>query len=216
MNIIDYFFNASLIVKCVMLMLVGGSVFSWMLIFQRGFYLQWLLQHTQQFERLFWTSKNLTHLYQECMGHADKEGVEKLFIAGFKEFLQVRDLAPEKIISSVERSMRIALNNLTEEIEESLGFLATIASVSPYVGLFGTVWGIMTAFQSLSHVQQATISMVAPGISEALIATAMGLFTAIPAVIAYNRYRDLADRLSSRCESFCEMFSNYLYRQSAS
>ena len=214
-SILGYFFNASLIVKFVILILLLASIASWAIIFQRWFFLRWVKKHLKAFENQFWTSKDLSMLYDEIAKKESPEGIEKIFLAGLKEFVRLQKrqgIHADEMLAGAQRAMRAAYTNAAEELENHLPFLATVGSTSPYVGLFGTVWGIMTAFHSLGQVQQATIAMVAPGISEALIATAMGLFAAIPAVIAYNRYANHVERILNHYESFQEEFSNYLYR----
>lgn len=214
-SVIQYFLAADPVVKFVMFILLFASFISWVFIFQRWFFLRWTRQQGDLFEAEFWETQDLSELYQNISAQENLSGLETIFCAGFKEFSRLhkqQDAAPEYIIKGVQRAMRIAHAREIDELETHLPFLATVGSTSPYVGLFGTVWGIMMAFQALGHVQQATISMVAPGISEALIATAMGLFAAIPAVIAYNRYNNTVERMLNRYEVFAEEFSNYLTR----
>jgi len=214
-SVIQYFLAADPVVKFVMLILLSASFISWVFIFQRWFFLRWTRKQGDLFEEEFWETEDLAGLYQNISTQENLSGMETIFCAGFKEFSRLhkqQNITPESIIKGVQRAMRIAHAREVDDLETHLPFLATVGSVSPYVGLFGTVWGIMMAFQALGHVQQATISMVAPGISEALIATAMGLFAAIPAVIAYNRYNNTVDRMLSRYEIFSEEFSNYLTR----
>jgi biopolymer transport protein TolQ len=173
-----------------------------------------------KFEGQFWSLEDLTPLYNRISNnHYAATGMEKIFEAGFKEFARLRKqeaIVPVAILEGAQRSMRIALNKEVDFLETNLSFLATVGSTSPYVGLFGTVWGIMNSFRALGNVQQATISMVAPGIAEALIATAMGLFAAIPAVIAYNRYSNDVERLINRYDIFQEEFSSILHRHAHS
>jgi biopolymer transport protein TolQ len=214
-SVIQYFLAADPVVKFVMLVLLLASFFSWIFIFQRWFFLRWTRKQADLFEAEFWETENLSEFYQNVAAQENLSGIEIIFCAGFKEFSRLRkqqNIAPRAVIKGVQRAMRIAHAREVDDLETHLPFLATVGSTSPYVGLFGTVWGIMMAFQALGHVQQATISMVAPGISEALIATAMGLFAAIPAVIAYNRYNNTVDRMLNRYEVFAEEFSNYLLR----
>lgn len=213
---LQYFISANPIVKVVMLLLLSASLVSWVFIFQRYFYFKWVRQSLKQFEMQFWQAEDLMTLYQTLSAQETVEGIEKIFVAGFREFTRLKQrkiLDPLSITEGVQRAMKVARMQVTDELEEHLTFLATVGSTSPYVGLFGTVWGIMTAFHALGDVQQATISMVAPGISEALVATAMGLFAAIPAVVAYNRYSYEVERVLSRFEAFEEEFINYLSRQ---
>ncbi len=211
--------HASVVVKCVMLILLMASVTSWTLIFQRGLKLRATQALLNRFEGEFWAGGNMTQIYKDLRNHpAKSEGLAAIFQSGFKEFLRLRSvpgLKMQAITDGVERAMRVARNRSLDALEEHLPVLATIGSVSPYVGLFGTVWGIMVSFQALSGAGQATIAMVAPGISEALIATAMGLFAAIPAVVAYNRYNTAIERLNSRYESFQEEFVNILQHHAA-
>jgi biopolymer transport protein TolQ len=215
-SIIGYFYHASPVVKIVMLLLLAASFTSWIIIFQRGFSLRRSRKHLNDFENQFWSTSDLTQMYQTIDEKELPEGLEKIFLAGFKEFARLQKRAhvgPKAVMAGAQRFMRVEELRMIDELETHLPILATIGATSPYVGLFGTVWGIMTAFQALGHVSQATIAMVAPGISEALIATAMGLFAAIPAVIAYNRYSNLVERLLNRNEAFQEEFAGYLYRQ---
>lgn len=210
----SHLMHASLVVKCVMLMLLAASVASWTLIFQRGMKLKSAKASLNQFENEFWSGGNMTNIYNDIRNHPEKaEGLANIFQAGFKEFLRLRGIpgmSMQAITDGVERAMRVARNRSIDALEEHLPLLATVGSVSPYVGLFGTVWGIMVSFQALSGAGQATIAMVAPGISEALIATAMGLFAAIPAVVSYNRFNSHIERLHGRFEQFQEEFVNIL------
>ena len=209
--------NADLVVKTVMLILVAASIASWTIIFQRIFFFRKLQQITRDFEDVFWGTNDLTKMYTEFNQHQEElQGIELIFHAGFREFTRLRKqpgIAPEVVLEGAQRAMRIAYAHELDQLEQHLSFLATVGSISPYVGLFGTVWGIMTSFHDISKSQSATIAMVAPGISEALIATAMGLFAAIPAVVAYNRFANHAERLSNQYLTFTEEFSNVLYRQ---
>lgn len=214
-SLFNYFFNAGLVVKCVMLILVMASVLSWAYILQRIFYLRDISRASGQFERAFWSGEDLSRLYNETM-RDQADGTESIFHAGFKEFLRFRKqpgAAINQVMENTRRAMRVAQMRLQMKMENNLPFLAIVGSTSPYVGLFGTVWGIMQAVGALGNAQQATLSMVAPGIAEALIATAMGLFAAIPAVIAYNRFITDINRLSSRFDAFQEEFTNVLIRQ---
>ncbi len=211
--------NASLLVQLVMLALLIASVVSWSMIFSKRVLLNKAKKEADRFEELFWSSEDLTPLYNRINKKRDgATGMEKLFEAGFKEFARVRNQQnkdPEAMLESVNRSMRIAMNKEVDYLETNLSFLATVGSTSPYVGLFGTVWGIMNSFRALGNVKQATIAMVAPGIAEALIATAMGLFAAIPAVIAYNRYSNEVERLINRYDIFLEEFLSILHRHAS-
>ncbi len=210
--------NASLLVQIVMLLLFLASVVSWAMIVQRGVYQRRAQKALVTFENQFWSGVDLTQLYRQGGGQSGQkvEGVESIFRAGFKEFTRLRQQSagdPDAIMEGTQRAMRVALAREEEKLEENLPFLASVASVSPYVGLFGTVWGIMNSFRGLASVHQATLATVAPGISEALVATAMGLFAAIPAVLAYNRFSARAEALSSNYETFAEEFSSILHRQ---
>ena len=209
--------HASFVVQLMMLILFVVSVISWTMIFRKWFIIKNAYREVENFEDRFWKGANVNHLYAD-LSHNEEElaGDESLFVAGFREYMRLekqKGILPTDIVEGVQRAMRVALSREIDYLETNLSFLATVGSTSPYVGLFGTVWGIMTAFQSFGNMQQATLAHVGPGISEALIATAMGLFAAIPAVIAYNRYADDADRLASRYEIFLEEFSSVLQRQ---
>ncbi|GAB2879945.1 protein TolQ [Microbulbifer echini] len=211
--------NASLLVQLVMLLLLLASVVSWVMIIQRGLYLSQAKRSLNNFERRFWSGADLNKLFREGNERAEKgktDGVESLFRAGFTEFTRLRQQGssgPEAVMEGTERAMRVAMSREQEKVEMNLPFLATVGSVSPYIGLFGTVWGIMNSFRGLATMHQATIATVAPGISEALVATAMGLFAAIPAVMAYNRYSAKAESLLSSYETFAEEFSSILHRK---
>ncbi|MDP1898803.1 MAG: protein TolQ [Sulfurimicrobium sp.] len=207
--------NASVVVQLVMLGLLLASMMSWWYIFQKMFAINEAKQTTDKFEREFWSGMDLQSLFQK-VGSRDSGGMESIFEGGFQEFSKMRRQSGAditQVMESTRRAMRAAYHRELDLLEAHLPFLATVGSVSPYVGLFGTVWGIMNAFRSLSSVGQATLAHVAPGIAEALIATAMGLFAAIPAVIAYNRYSSEIDRLATRFDSFMEEISNILQRQ---
>ena len=209
--------DASWMVKMVMLILLAASVSSWMIIFRKRLLLATAEKDADEFEEKFWSGTDLTQLYETVSReNAGNSGMERLFEAGFREFSRMRQqerVTPGVLVEAAQRGMRIALARETDRLEFRLSFLATVGSTSPYIGLFGTVWGIMTSFHQLANVSQATIAMVAPGISEALIATAMGLFAAIPAVIAYNRYSNQVERLEMRFDNFIEEFSSILQRQ---
>ena len=212
--------NASIPVQAVMLMLVIASVMSWTMIFKKRVWLNRAKRAADAFEEQFWSLEELTPLYQQVNERrAEATGMELLFEAGFREFVRLqnnRGAIPDVVMEGAQRAMRVALNKEVEELEVHLSFLASVGSTSPYVGLFGTVWGIMNSFRALGNVQQASISMVAPGIAEALIATAMGLFAAIPAVIAYNRFSNDVERLVNRYDTFIEEFSAILHHQAHS
>ena len=212
--------GATLPVKLVMLTLFGASLVSWVMIVQRGLYLRSAGAELKRFEGTFWSGIDLNQLFgdgnQRLQRSRGIPGVEAVFRAGFREFNRLGQQGstdPDAIIAGVERAMRVALSREEEKLNTHLAFLASVASVSPYIGLLGTVWGIMEAFRGLAGVQQATLAVVAPGIAEALIATAMGLFAAIPAVIAYNRFAALVERIHSGYQTFAEEFSGILHRR---
>lgn len=208
--------NAGVLVQLVMLLLAAASVVSWALIFQRVQVFHKAKRAQLAFEERFWSGMDLGQLYKEV--NADPmpfSGMESVFRAGFKEFSRLRQQSrdADAVMEGAQRAMRVAFSREQERLEAHLPFLATVGSTSPYVGLFGTVWGIMNSFRGLAQVQQATLATVAPGISEALIATAMGLFAAIPAVIAYNRFAAMSDALLKNYETFAEEFSSILHRR---
>ena len=210
--------EASLPVKLVMLLLLMASIASWMIIFRKMRMVNRAVNEANDFEERFWSGADLAGLFKEitAQGGQALTGTASIFEAGFREFARLRSrrsIDPRALVEGAQRAMRVAYSREVDRLEQSLEFLATVGSTSPYVGLFGTVWGIMLAFQGLKNVHEATIALVAPAISEALIATAMGLFAAIPAVIAYNRYASKVDRLSSRYDTFQEEFSQILQRQ---
>lgn len=209
--------NASLVVQFVMLILVGASITSWVIIFQRSQLLRAARNSLNIFEDRFWSGVDLSKLYRQVSTEPDLDsGVEQIFRAGFKEFSrlsQQQGANPESVMDGVARSMRVAISHEEEKLEQSLPFLATVGSTSPYIGLFGTVWGIMNSFRGLAQVQQATLATVAPGIAEALIATAIGLFAAIPAVIAYNRFAARGENLIARYYTFADEFQAILHRK---
>lgn len=219
MSIWSLFANASLLVQLVMLLLLAASVYSWTLIIQKYRQLKRAREEAETFENRFWSGIDLVELYKQLNKRRDGlSGLASLFEAGFGEFARLRrqgGAVPPDTIEGAQRAMRVALNREMDRLEASLAFLATVGSTSPYVGLFGTVWGIMNSFRALGSAQHATLSMVAPGIAEALVATAMGLFAAIPAVIAYNRFSNEVERLDNRFETFKEEFSSLLQRQSS-
>jgi biopolymer transport protein TolQ len=208
--------NASWMVKGVMLVLLAASLSSWMIIFRKRMALASAEKGADNFEEQFWSGTDLNKLYDVCSLNENAQGLEQIFESGFTEFNRMSEqgrVTPDMLVEAAQRGMRIALVRETDRLENHLSYLATVGSTSPYIGLFGTVWGIMTSFHQLANVNQATIAMVAPGISEALIATAMGLFAAIPAVIAYNRYSNQVERLEMRYDNFTEEFSSILQRQ---
>ena len=217
LSIFRLIINASIVVQLVMLLLVGVSVFSWTLIFVKARTFTRARAAADQFERRFWSGAELGELYKRVSARRGKVGgMEAIFESGFREYVHLHKQAnvdPMSVLEGAQRAMRVALNREIEELEMNLSFLATVGSTSPYVGLFGTVWGIMNSFQALGQVTHATIASVAPGIAEALIATAMGLFAAIPAVIGYNRYSNDLERLVARYDIFVEEFSTILQRQ---
>lgn len=214
----SFFSNAGPVVKLVMFILLAASILSWTLIIQRGLFLKKMQKIAGLFEERFWSGTDLNRLYANIISRNEQDdglGLAHIFHTGYREYthLHQRHYEPDRVMQGVERAMSVAENKEIDKLESNLSLLATIGSTSPYIGLFGTVWGIMSSFQALGQVQQATISMVAPGISEALIATAMGLFAAIPAVIAYNRFTTSIDRLANHYASFKEEFTNLLFRQ---
>ena len=211
---LDLILQASLIVQFVMALLVGASVVSWAIILRKRQLLGTERLAADRFEEQFWSGGDLAALYKS-LESGSPPGMAGVFVAGFREFSRLRKQAgigSAQLLEGSRRAMRVAQLRETDRLEQNLSTLATIGSTSPYVGLFGTVWGIMSAFQGLGNVQQATLAMVAPGIAEALIATAMGLFAAIPAVVAYNRYADQVGRLELRYDAFMEEFSTILQR----
>ena len=217
LSIASLILGASLLVKFVMLILLLASLVSWALIFGMRRETRAARQEMQAFEDAFWSSEDLTGLYNRISTQSGQaSGMEKIFESGFREFARLRKhggLDATDILDGAQRAMKVAISRQLEAMETNLPTLATVGSVSPYIGLFGTVWGIMNSFQALGNVHQATLAMVAPGISEALVATAMGLFAAIPAVIAYNRYASAIDRIFGRYDIFVEEFLAILRRQ---
>lgn len=217
-SILELVLNASLVVQAVMAILILASLMSWVMIFQRGFALATIRSDATEFENEFWSGKDLGELFLEIEEQEnDPIGIENIFASGFKEFSRSRQqdaIDPDRLMQNVQRAMRVALSREEERLETHLPFLATVGSTSPYIGLFGTVWGIMNSFRGLATVNQASLAVVAPGISEALVATAIGLFAAIPAVIAYNRYSAQVEVILNRFEAFTDEFSSILYRAS--
>lgn len=209
--------NASFLVQLVMLILVLASVISWAMIFQRERYQRKATGAFSYFEKQFWSGIDLNQLYRQGNGRNEAvEGIESIFRAGFKEFTRLRQTAgadSDAVMEGSQRAMRVALAREQEKLEENLPFLASVASVSPYIGLFGTVWGIMVSFLNIANAGQPSLATVAPGIAEALIATAMGLFAAIPAVLAYNKFSARAESLLANYQTFAEEFSAILHRQ---
>ncbi len=210
-------FEASPLVQIVMLILLSMSIASWAIIVQRTKLLKQARQQSEQFEERFWSGIDLNRLYQECANRRDElTGLEQIFHSGFKEFARLHSSGmrhQEMIMDGRYRAMRVSMSREVDELETHLPLLATIGSISPYIGLFGTVWGIMHAFIALSAVKNASLAMVAPPIAEALIATAMGLFAAIPAVVAYNRFSTKVERLDNVYVNFMDEFSTILNRQ---
>lgn len=218
LSILHLVSEASIVVQLVMLILLLASLISWTFIFAKIREISKAVNITDDFESEFWSGGELSQLYRKLISKDfEPEGIEKIFIAGYREFSRMRqqaaDAGPEIQVESAQRAMRIELHRELEKLDQKLPFLATVGSTSPYIGLFGTVWGIMNSFRSLGDVKQATIAHVAPGIAEALVATAMGLFAAIPAVVAYNRFSTRLERLSIRYEMFIEEFVVLLQRQ---
>lgn len=209
--------QASLLVQAVMVILLLASLISWTMIFQKWFSTKSALRLADEFEDDFWSGGDMHRLYMEWSGRRrEPTGIASVFVAGFREYTRLSGkghIDRSDIVDGVHRAMRVALTREIESLETHLSFLATVGSTSPYIGLFGTVWGIMNSFRALGALQQATIGTVAPGIAEALIATAMGLFAAIPAVIAYNRFSNDVERLVSRYEVFMEEFLSIVNRQ---
>lgn len=223
LSILSLILNAGLLVKLVMLTLFAASVASWWMIAHRYRYFRQAKQELESFEKEFWSGIDLGQLFRRGSVKEDQPGgvggTEGIFRAGFKEFSRLRQQVgadSDAVMEGAMRAMRVAQAREEEKLDHHLPFLATVGSTSPYIGLFGTVWGIMNSFRGLANVQQATISTVAPGISEALVATAIGLFAAIPAVIAYNRFSSRADSLLARYQTFSEEFSSILHRQAHS
>lgn len=217
MNIVDLFLGASLLVQAIMLLLLGFSVFSWAVIFQRSRILSKAKKQVEQFDEQFWSSDELNTLYNQAKKNKENiTGTEHIFYAGFKEFsrlFQINPNMPEAALDGASRAMRLSMNRELDTLEQNIPFLGTVGSISPYIGLFGTVWGIMHAFIALGAVKQATLQMVAPGIAEALIATAIGLFAAIPAVMAFNRLTLKVSRMEQDYLNFIDEFSAILQRQ---
>ncbi len=216
LNILHLVAQASLVVQLVMAILLSVSLASWAVIFGKLIGLRKVRGGNDHFEREFWSGRNVQELYGASERNAETGApMERIFAAGMREYLKLRERRvsdPGALLDGARRAMRASLQRELDTIEHNLSFLATVGSVSPYVGLFGTVWGIMHAFTGLSNLQQVTLATVAPGIAEALVATAIGLFAAIPAVIAYNRFARDIDRIAIQLETFMEEFSNILAR----
>ena len=220
LSLIDLVLNASFLVQLVMLLLLVASFASWTMIFMKRTFIKRERGGADGFEDQFWSGQDLVAIYNRINAPAyEPHGLERIFQAGFREFAKLRTqtgIEPAAILEGTQRTMRVALSRELERLEMNLPFLATVGSTSPYVGLFGTVWGIMNSFRALGNINQATLAHVAPGIAEALIATAMGLFAAIPAVVAYNRFAADVERLYNRYDNFIEEFSAILHRQTRS
>lgn len=218
-SILDLFLQASLLVKSVMLILLGFSVACWAMIFQRIKILKQAQTQLKVFEDKFWSGADLSKLYNEISARSKITGIESLFVAGFKEFAKLRKsniTSSNAIVDGTHRAMRVAMSREVDGLEKSLPFMATVGSISPYIGLFGTVWGIMNSFIALGSAENATLAQVAPGIAEALVATAMGLFAAIPAVMAFNRFSHQVEKLENSYGNFMDEFSSILQRQATS
>ncbi len=220
LSILSLIANASVVVQAIMVLLLVVSVMSWFYIFRKLFAIRQARRETEEFERAFWSRPDLNALYQSAVNSRHRTGsLERIFEAGFRDYVKLKgqSRAPDsgELVDGARRAMRATYQREMDYLESHLAFLASVGSVSPYVGLLGTVWGIMQAFRGLANVAQATLAAVAPGIAEALVATAIGLFAAIPAVVAFNRYSHDVDRLANRFESFMEEFSNILQRQAA-
>ncbi|MEQ4925218.1 Tol-Pal system protein TolQ [Proteus hauseri] len=217
MNVFDLFLKAGLLVKLIMLLLIGFSIASWAIIIQRTKVLNAADREAVDFEDKFWSGTDLARLYKDSQARRDElSGSEQIFHSGFKEFARLHQAsvhAPDAVVNGAARAMRVSFNRELESLETHIPFLGTVGSISPYIGLFGTVWGIMHAFIALGSVKQATLQMVAPGIAEALIATAIGLFAAIPAVMAYNRFTQRVNKLEQSYDNFMEEFLTILHRQ---
>src|SRR6185312_7417351 len=218
LSIVTLVAQASLPVQIVIALLLLASVYSWMIIFRKRFVIGRSRREAEQFESQFWSGGDLAQLYRGIESRGGATGMASIFEFGFREFARLRQQGStpaEQLLEGSRRAMRVAQLKEIDRLEHSLATLASVGSTSPYVGLFGTVWGIMSAFSSLGNVQQATLAMVAPGISEALVATAIGLFAAIPAVVAFNRFADQVTRLEMRFDAFIEEFSTILQRHAA-
>lgn len=215
-SILHLLINASFLVQLVMFLLLLASIISWYMIGKKQMGFKRWSNVADEFENQFWSGGEMKAIYHEWSGERKAEGIANIFLAGFAEFnrlVQKKNVDRAHMVDGVHRSMRVALSREVSNLESNLSFLATVGSTSPYVGLLGTVWGIMNSFQALGQMQQVTIATVAPGIAEALIATAMGLFAAIPAVIAYNKFANTADKLNNRYEIFMEEFLSIVSRQ---
>jgi biopolymer transport protein TolQ len=216
LSFLNLVLKASPLVQLVMASLMLASVISWTMIFDRYKVLKKARKAADAFEKRFWSGGDMVELYNQVGGSDSSSGMANIFHAGFQEFTRLRqhdDIEPMAVVEGARRAMHVAMSRELDGLENNLSFLATVGSTSPYVGLFGTVWGIMNSFMALGNVKQATLSLVAPGIAEALIATAMGLFAAIPAVVGYNRFSNEVERLNGRYEDFLDEFTTILQRQ---
>ena len=215
-TIIKLISEASLVVQIVMAILVIASLLSWALMLIKSSQLRSATRQLEKFEDRFWSGISLKKLYDDLAHKPKRFGMEKIFFSGYHEYLRIHqneNITHLPVVATAQRSMRVAESRELDRLEQNLSFLATVGSISTYIGLFGTVWGIMNSFISLGQMQQATLAVVAPGIAEALIATAIGLLAAIPAIVAYNRYSDKVDRIAVRYENFREEFTTLLERQ---
>lgn len=216
MSILHLVLNASLVVQGVMLLLMIVSIASWAVIFKKLFAIKKVKSQNEEFERGFWSGSSLNDLFAAATKNASQGGpMERIFASGMREYQKLRERRiadPGTLLDGARRAMRASFQREMDVIESNLSFLASVGSVSPFVGLFGTIWGIMHAFNGLASLQQVTLATVAPGIAEALVATAIGLFAAIPAVVAYNRFARDLDRIAIQQETFIEEFSNILQR----
>ncbi len=219
LSLLSLVWNASLVVQLVLLLLLFASIASWAVIIEKSRMLKKSVAAADDFESRFWSGGSMAAMYRDIAAGSDpQQGMAGIFKSGFSEFGRLkkqRGMSGDQMLEGARRSMRVSQLREVDRLEDNLAFLATVGSTSPYVGLFGTVWGIMNSFQALANVQSATLALVAPGIAEALIATAMGLFAAIPAVIAFNRYADKLGRLEVRFDTFTEEFSAILQRHAA-
>ncbi|MEM7195932.1 MAG: protein TolQ [Pseudomonadota bacterium] len=216
LSVVQLILEASWPVQLVMVLLLLASLVSWFMIYLKRSTYRRLIEIADSFEDEFWSGGEMNKIYHEWGGERDAEGISTIFVAGYREYnrlYQKPNVGRSDMVDGVHRSMRVALSREVDYLETHLSFLATVGSISPYIGLLGTVWGIMNSFLNLGAMQQVTIATVAPGIAEALIATAMGLFAAIPAVIAYNRFANTAERLTNRYEVFMEEFLSIVNRQ---
>lgn len=217
MNIVDLFLKAGLLVQCVMVVLLVFSVMSWAIIIQKSKALKVAHRQMEEFAEKFWRTNELKSLYDDCAKNKNHlTGTELIFYSGFEEFSKLYKISPDMpkfALDGASRVMRLSMNREIDVLETHISFLGTVGSISPYIGLFGTVWGIMHAFISLGSAKQATLQMVAPGISEALVATAIGLFSAIPAVMAYNRFTVLLNRIDQEYLNFIDEFTAIIQRQ---